>query len=239
MTLTWAYGVTTVPERIDSTLPLTLRSLAAAGFDEPRLFVDGERLAIRYEDMFGLPVSTRWPRIRTHGNWLLSIVELVSRNPNADRYAIFQDDLLTCKNLRGYLDQCKYPRDGYLNLYTFPENEAIVPPDPTGKRSKATGWFRSNQRGKGALGLVFGNAVVYKLLSSLHIWDRQRDPNRGWQSTDGGVVTALSFQEVSEYIHSSSLVQHIGHVSTMGHGKYPEALSFRGENFNALDLLTP
>jgi len=238
MTIRWAYGVTTVLERRDTLLPKTLKSLASAGFDKPRLFVDGCTSASFYDRFSGLSVTVRIERIRTHPHWVLSLIELFARNPQVERFALFQDDLVCYKNLREYLDKCRYPDRGYWNLYTVPENESVVPPDPTGQKSRAVGWFRSNQRGKGALALVFSNAVCLKLLSSLHLYDRMRDPHRGWQSVDGAVVTALQQQGVEEWIHNPSLVQHTGDVSTMGHQAYPKPTTFRGEDFSALELLT-
>ncbi len=72
----WAYGVTTVPVREDRLLPKTLASLRAAGFDKPRLFVDGVRNAWDWEQKFGLEVTARWPHVLTAGNWVLSMYEL-------------------------------------------------------------------------------------------------------------------------------------------------------------------
>src|SRR5690348_4917848 len=108
MTTRWSYGVTTVLERRDNLLPRTLKSLAAGGFDKPRLFVDGCPAA-SYYDGFGLEVTIRNPRIRTHPHWVLSLLELFGRDPTADRFALFQDDLVCYKNLRDYLGGCRYP----------------------------------------------------------------------------------------------------------------------------------
>lgn len=238
----WAYGVTTIRERLGDLLPRTLKSLAQAGFDNPHLFVDdmgslqwGTLLSISS----GSLITPRSPRIRTYGNWILSLAEMVIREPLAERYAIFQDDFVTYKNLRSYLEKCKYQRDGYWNLYTFPENQAKIPNDmhPDRKQSQQIGWFPSNQRGKGAVALMFSQDVVYKLLGSPHTWTRLRDPERGWQAVDGGVVTALAHQGIKEYVHNPSLVQHTGEVSSMGHPAQPLSMSFKGENFDALELL--
>lgn len=57
----WSYGVTTVTERRDTLLPQTLASLKAAGWDNPRLFVDGVNGGF---DHFGLPVTYRDPADR-------------------------------------------------------------------------------------------------------------------------------------------------------------------------------
>lgn len=241
----WAYGVTTVKERLYDLLPKTLESLGAAGFDRPRLFIDDPPPFAGHPKE--LPTTYRHPRIRTYGNWILAVVELVCREPLADRYAIFQDDILALRNLRQYLEKCRYPDRGYLNLYTFPCNQAKFPPDddPHRRFPHKTGWFLSNQRGLGALGLVFSQDVAYKLLGSPHSWTRMRDPVRGPQAVDGGVVTALAHQGIKEYVHNPTLLQHTGTVSTMaGHTKtgpqleQQTALYFQGTDFDALTLLS-
>jgi hypothetical protein len=96
----WAYGVTTVPSRRNDLLPETLCSLCEAGFDAPRLFVDGDNDPKGWEREFGLETTCRYPTIRTHGNWILALSELFIREPHAERYALFQDDLITYRNLR-------------------------------------------------------------------------------------------------------------------------------------------
>lgn len=243
-TLTWAYGVTTtncglskdgqltgpVPDRINNLLPRTLESLRGAGFDQPRLFVDGAEDGTAYEH-FGLEVTTRFPTIRTHGNWVLSLYELYIRNPTVDRYAMFQDDFVTYKNLRQYFDHCEYPERGYLNLYTFPKNQARAPKDGS------TGFYLSNQLGKGAVALVFDLTAVEIILTAAHMFSRPQNAKRGWRAVDGGIVDSMKKGGGREYVHNPSLVQHTGINSSMGNRKHQLANSFRGEDFNALDLL--
>lgn len=211
----FVYGVTTVEMRREDLLPRTLASLKAAGFDQPRLFVDGSKDGF---DSFGLPVTYRYPTIRTHGNWILSIYELYIREPDADLYAIFQDDIEACVDLRAYLETCKYPERGYWNLFTQPENHEVA----KGK----LGWFLSNQMGRGALGLVFSRSVLKELLSARHMVDRPEDPKRGHQAVDGGVVTALKKAGVQEWCHNPSLLQHHGEVSSMRNFKHAPAPNF-------------
>src|SRR5689334_3053216 len=100
----WSVGVTTVPARAGVMLPRTLASLAAGGFDRPRLFVDGSDDVQSWKAMFRLPASCRWPRVKPFGNWVLALWELWLREPDADRWAIFQDDLVCVRNLRPYLE---------------------------------------------------------------------------------------------------------------------------------------
>src|SRR3990172_9245840 len=122
----WAYGITTVPNRIRDLLPRTIKSLAAAGFDQPRLFIDGARDVKNYAE-WALPITCRYPGIKIYGNWVLGMMELFIREPGMDRYAMFQDDLVCCLNLKQYLSLCPYPNQGYLNLYNVPQNEELRP----------------------------------------------------------------------------------------------------------------
>lgn len=226
--LNWSYGLTTVPERIKSELPKTLASLKAAGFDNPRLFIDGARDAVAYAD-FGLETTCHYPTLKTFGNWILCLLELYLRDPEADRYAIFQDDFVTYPHLKEYLEQSPYPDKGYLNLYTFPENQKLVP-------DGHTGWYEANQRGLGAVALVFNREAIMTLLESQSIAKRPQDSN-GWKRIDGGIVNAFNKAGWKEYVHNPSLVQHTGLRSSMGNSQHQLATSFKGQEFNALDLL--
>jgi len=232
--VSWAYGVTTVPQRVDELLPRTLASLAAGGFDSPRLFVDGVKDATDY-DKFGFNVTTRNPQIKVFGNWVLSMWELYLRDPDADRYALFQDDFVTCRNLRQYLEVCSYPAKGYWNLYTFPENEKLVEP------GGSTGWFLSRQTGRGAVALVFNREAVVTLLEQPHIVRRSISAGRRrYRAVDGAIVESFRKVGWSEYTHNPSLVQHTGMKSTVRKDGIPEkweSKTFRGEDFDALELV--
>jgi hypothetical protein len=234
----WAYGVTTCVVRKNDLLPRTLASLAAGGFPAPRLFVDGASpmVGVNYADHFKLEVTTRWPTIRTAANFCLGLAELYFREPTADRYAMFQDDLVCCRNLRRYLESCIFPPRGYKNLYLFPENQRLAPRIGLTARFQE-GWYPSNQKGRGAVALVFTNEGVRTLLAHTHLIDRPRDLRRGHRAIDGGIVTALRKAGWREFVHSPSLVQHIGQVSSMGSRPHPTAENFPGEAFDAMDLL--
>ncbi len=229
----WSVGVTTVPARREQLLPRTLASLRAAGFPSPRLFVDGERHPESWVDEFSLEVTARWPVIRTHGNWTLALLEMNVRDPTADRYMIVQDDAVMVRNLRPYLDACPMNGSAYRNLYTYPANQEVARVIAGIER----GWFRTNQLGKGAVALVFDRASVVKLIASQHMAERPADPVKGSRSIDGGIVTALAKAGVAEECHVPSLVQHVGDVSTMGNRAHPQAPSFPGEMFDAMELL--
>lgn len=223
---TWAYGVTTVPERRRDLLPSTLESLRAAGFDSPRLFVDGPPDGF---EQFGLAVTARHERVRTFANWILTITELYQRNPTADRFAVFQDDLLACRNLRQYLDTCEYPKDGYWNLFTFPSNQSRV-------ETESVGWFKSNQKGLGAVGLVFSREAVETLLSSKHMILYPQNREKGWKLVDMAIAKAMNDSGWSEYCHNPSLIEHVGTKSSMGSPRLPQSQTFLGVDFDANEL---
>lgn len=222
----WSYGVTTVKQRLeDGLLERTLNSLRSAGFDNPRLFIDGDNSGF---ERFGLEMTHRNPVIRTFGNWYLALLELTIREPAADRYALFQDDFVTYLGLREYLELVPYPDKGYLNLYTFPCNQ---------QRCNGNGWFESDQFGKGAVAIVMDNEAAHVLLTQRHMADRAKDPIRGHRAIDGGIVDSFKKAGYKEYIHNPTLVQHTGHISSMGNSPHQQAVSFRGEQFNAMELL--
>jgi hypothetical protein len=243
----WAYGITTVPSRRADLLPRTIASLRSAGFEEPRLFVDGDGDALSWEREFGCPVTCRQPKVLAFGNWMLALWELYLREPAADRFALFQDDFITYRNLRQYLEACPYPERGYLNLYTFPQNQALAPKDGS------IGFYPTRNNGLGAVALVFDLQMVSAMLTHQHLVDRPLDFRVGHRRIDGGVVETAKKLGVCEYVHHPSLVLHTGVASTIDKTKagtrnsdsfpiyyWPEsnkAPSFLGEGYDALDLL--
>lgn len=238
----WAYCVTTCPARRDDLLPRTLQSLARAGFDRPHLFVDGDCDGRSWSNEFGLDVTARGgDPVRTYGHWTLSIGELYLRNPKATHFAVFQDDLVTYPDLKEYLSRALYPERCYLNLYTFPSNgfqrlrDNKLPAPPDGY----TGFYASNQRGRGAVGLVFRRQAVIDLFSNKHMAERPLSAHRGHKAVDGGIVTALGHARYKEYVHNPTLVFHTGNKSTIEakHDNHLQGIGFKGEDFSALNFL--
>lgn len=236
--LSWSYGVTTVPERKDNLLPRTLASLSLAGFETPRLFVDG---ATDGYEGFGLEVTYRSPKVFAYTNWFLALTELYFREPTADRYAIFQDDFVTYPNLRDYLEGW-YPEKGYLNLYTMPSNHVVCPRDRYSGQMQE-GWFKSNQFGRGAVALVLNRDAVMLLLSHPHMLSRPQDIHqaRRHKNIDGAIISTMIKGGYTEYVHNPSLVQHTGDTTTIKEGgvhlRQPRAPTFRGEEFDAMQLI--
>lgn len=251
--LLWSYGVTTVPKRRHDLLPRTLASLSQGGFERPRLFVDGCQDSSLYTSL-QLPFTLR-PLIRAAGNWHLTLLELYLSSPLADRYAIFQDDIVCSRNLRAYLETW-YPDKGYLSLYTCDSNHKHIRTVYGLKQSQAPpiGWHPSHQLGRGALGLVFSNEALLTLIRSEHLNKKPKHPTRGWKSLDGGIVEALSREQGwKEFVHYPSLLQHTGIQSCVDKDKFATAHnpnhtvytwtedslseSFQGEGFDCLSFL--
>ena len=84
-----------------------------------RLFVDGVDIGEEWRFLkLSIDVTIRRPRLHAFGNWLMGLQELLIREPTADLYAMFQDDLLVCKGLRGYVEKSVKDRQCYWNLFT-------------------------------------------------------------------------------------------------------------------------
>lgn len=259
----WQVGVTTCPQRGDALLPATLKSLAAAGFDRPRLFIDdaSPHVEQRFRS-FNLEMTVRNPKIGAYANWSLGLAELFLRNPSADRYAVFQDDLVMCRNVRQYLEQATFPDHAYLNLFTFMDSEEAIKGRPPGFHPSPDYRPYRNRRdivrqhGRGALALVFDRQGVVTLLTHWHMVKKVMDPRPQFSSRriDGGIVEAMNDAGWKEWVHNPSLVQHTGVQSTIQtvarenpRKKIQQTTRFKrwnirantfpGEEFDALQLL--
>lgn len=245
-TIEWSYGVTTVPSRFDS-VKRTLDSLKNGGFDQPRLFIDG----CRYEDVpqwlqREYECTCRNPALLTAANWHLSAMELYLRNPWADYYAVFQDDIIVVSHLRDYLSSISFPKNGYLNLYTFPENHyEVVHKTDAFENGIIKGFYTSNQWGKSACALVFNNEGMRLLLSDNRLVNRHTDQQpsyrggfKGQRSIDGAIVESMKLHDFKEYVHNPSLIQHVGDQSSMNNPQFQKAPTFPGEDFDARTLST-
>lgn len=221
----WSYGITSHALRATSLLPTTMASLKKGGFEDPIVFVD-QSSHLRHWDEKKV---CRHKPLGVYGNFVLSLWELYLRNPMADRYALFQDDVLCCRNLRQYLERCPDPHKGYWNLYLWPCNV-----------KEKTGWTLSDQWGRGALGLVFNNEAMRLLLSSTYFVNHPLNSHIGHKSADKAVVESFKLAHWREFVHNPGLIQHNSTVSLIPGKKAPDhwrSPSFVGEDFDALSLL--
>lgn len=189
--MNWSVGVTTclVDGELRSSYQDTVNSLNEAGFARRSLntFIDGNR-----GQRYGIV-----------GNWILTAWELFLRNPKADFYAIFQDDIICCKNIKPYIEKTvSVHSKHYYNLYTSGSNFAHV--NSVGIHE---GWKCSNLLGRGALAIVFPRPVFMALLSSQELLAHVQS-SKGTYGIDGAVQKALATQGIYEKVHYPSLVQH-------------------------------
>lgn len=205
----WAVGVTTAP-RATPTLETCLDSLAQAGWESPRLFIEPDtEIPARFAH---LPRSDRDRPMGEWPNWLLGLNELVLRHPLADAYMMVQDDTIFCRNVRAYLEDCLWParRVGVISVYC-----------PAPYSRSEPGWHAvPNADGvMGALTFVFPNAAARQMLSHPMIANyRLRAPMRGLCMVDVLVGQWAAALHLPVFYHSPSLAQHIGDTSTLWPG---------------------
>ena len=212
----FAYGMTTIPRQPDY-LEKSVASLVQAGFsDFGKAGYQQTHIFRDSPDPMGIV-----------GHWVASLWELWVRYPRATRYILFQDDIEASKGLYDYLSKSEYPKEGYCNLCTYPENT-------TPELSKP-GWHRSNKRGKGAQALMFDPKAVKALLTSGRLVSKPHDARNADRSLDGMIVEAMENVGYKEYIHSPSLVDHVGKESTIGHEPTLHMPTF-DETFDLLSL---
>ena len=241
--LNWAVGVITVPFRRETTFPSTIKSIEAAGFNRPHVFIDGDDDSLAWWS-WDIVTTVRGRRHGNFGNWYLGLAELYDLNPHADRFLMFEDDIIAVRNLREYLES-PMPAGGYCNLYTGGERNPIL------AETQPTGWFASDQRAAGALGLMFDNETVIRILGSEVFVRCRQNPNNGDMRIDGAICLALRSdpaRAIIEYCHKPSLLQHTGaDCSVLDKVRKERGLRlmnpavarsplFPGEEFDAMEL---
>lgn len=209
--LKWSYAITTSPDRNvirDRLFRESVVSLDIVGFDRPRICYD--------------------PGVGAFGNWVIAATTIYHDNPWADRYAIFQDDIVCSRNLREFIERSNLPDNSYLNLCLWP-----------GNADGRQGWYAAPDGcGLGAQTLVFSNKALGALLQSSWIVDHAKDDHNGRRAIDGIVKTAMEEAGFVEFVHGPSPVKHTGAaLSTLQQEHYPETVCFMGEDFDLLTCL--
>lgn len=213
----WAVGVTT-SHRAVPTLANCLQTLDAAGWPQPRLFVDGDTELPA--EARHLPLTVRHPRIGAWPSYYLALAELLMREPAADAYLLLQDDaqLLPHPGLRSYLERLLWPghEPGLVSLFC---SRAYEQP--------GNGWHRFHGHWVWcALAFIFSRTAAQRFLADrevvLHRWNPLRDPLTG---IDWRIGEWAAAQNIPIHYPCPSLVQHIGHTSTLWPGQ--RILGFR------------
>jgi hypothetical protein len=204
--------VTTAPRR-QPTLSGCLDSLLRAGWERPRLFVDGPvAVEARFAD---LPVTVRETRVGAWPNFYLALAEMLMREPKADAFFLIQDDVLLYdrRDLRRYLEECLWPADpvGAVSLfcsstYTRPQAGWHAPEAP---------WVW------GAQTFLFPRASAKRLVADPDVLEhRWSGRNQGLANIDVVVGEWAARHGLAVYCPTPSLAQHVGHTSTL----WPDAL---------------
>ncbi|MGI9239490.1 MAG: hypothetical protein ACR2RV_01740 [Verrucomicrobiales bacterium] len=203
----WSAAVTTAP-RDQPTLAESLASLADAGWPEAHVFAEPD--SSLPADLDESRLTQRRQKLGAWPNWLLSLNEMVLRDPDADAYLLCQDDVLYCRGLREYLEQTLWPteRVGVVSLHTASHQDRG---DTDGFYATGFGWGAW-----GAQAYVFPNASARALLRNHEVVNhRQRGPRDGLCNVDSVVGRWSLNSKLDYYLHSPSLTQHIGEASTL------------------------
>jgi hypothetical protein len=204
---TWSVGVTTAPRR-HPTLEWTLDSLARAGWDRARLFVDGPAtIPSRYA---GWPLTIREPQVGAWPNFYLGLIELLMRDPQADAYLMIQDDVqfFERSNLRAYLEKFLWPGDPPCPVSLFCSGLDA---------KRAHGWYANPWAWfLGAQAFVFSRRQAQQLVSDPDVLAHRWGPAGDGLALIDTIVGAWAYRRGTP-IHypTPSLCRHIGHASTL------------------------
>lgn len=209
--LAYAVGVITAPRPI-YTLPETLSSLHAAGWEGPAVFAELGAITSVVDRDSGKTIE--YPYLEVHRdeapgcyrNWrfaLRCILNGLKTLPGGfdppDFILLCEDDIRVAKGTKEYLEKHRPPRDGILSLYAAAPNH-----------SEKVGWNRlfNLPRGVyGALAIMMTPAIAEKFLAAA--------PHPEWaHMTDLAIGLFCRDNKIPFYCHSPSLAQHFGHVST-------------------------
>lgn len=228
----WAVGVTTAP-RHRPTLARCMASLAAAGWERPRLFAEpGAEVPPEFAH---LPLTRRDEVLGAWPNWFLALAELVQRQPHAGAYLLVQDDTVFCRNVRALMEQTLWPgeRVGLVSCYC-----------PAGYGGPVPGWqlVQAGWDLAGALTYAFPNTAARLLLADpAALSHRRLGPGAGRAYIDSVVGRWAAQARLPVYYHAPSLAQHVGDTSTVWEGARNQgqrcSVTFLGEDFDARSLL--
>lgn len=203
----WAVGVTTAPRRAPTLHPC-LRSVIAAGWPSPHLFMDGE---VDVPAEFShLARTLRAPALGARQSYYLAIAELLERHPDAQALLIVQDDAYWPSHLpmREYLERCLWPgsEPGLVSAWCCTDDTAAE-----------SGWhLRDRPWRLGAVAFIYSREAAERFVGDPLIQQQcschPENPSGGISSLVGDWAARAG---VPVYYPTPSLVQHLGEVSTI------------------------
>jgi glycosyltransferase involved in cell wall biosynthesis len=200
--LTWQIGLLTAPRRVP-TIRKTLENLNGAGFGPIHVFAEPGSALPRDIENGRLTIHPR--RLGNFANFYSSLATLFENNPDADCYAVFQDDILVATGAREWCDREFWPQGaGIVSLFT-PQIHGDGQP---GWRLKFPGFFHVY----GAQALVFRGDLLRRFLADPMVLHTHGLPDHN----DDAVVSGWAARHrLPIAYHSPSLVQHVGMVSSI------------------------
>ncbi len=219
----WAVGVTTSP-RTQPTLQTCVDALQRSGWGEIHLFLDGSVRVPRH--LARLPTTWREQRVGACPAWYLSLAELVAIHPEADAFAIFQDDAYVHdrESLREYLEETLWKEQGrsLVSLY----NPGVF---------ETCGWHRMpTDWDWGSLAVIFPADVARLFLSDPAVMRRSLPQRNGQHRPIPELIREWTHRRgIDVWCPYPSLVQHIGSTSSIwkrpGMGRNRTAPWFSGD----------
>ncbi|HWB11887.1 MAG TPA: glycosyltransferase [Pirellulales bacterium] len=200
--LRWQVGLLTAP-RDAPTIHQTLSSLHAAGFTPVHVFAEpGSWIPQTAGD---LRVAIHERRLGNLTNFYNALATLLEQAPDADAFAIFQDDVRVAEGTRAWCEAEFWPGGGGLvSLFT-----------PRPHARPQTGWhllLPGANRICGAQAIVFRRDVLRSFLADPLVV-RSLHTSRSHDDAIVGGWTAR--QRLSIAYHTPSLVRHTGVVSSL------------------------
>ncbi|HEV3343304.1 MAG TPA: glycosyltransferase [Pirellulales bacterium] len=200
--LRWQVGLLTAPRDVP-TVHETLVSIQAAGFAPIHVFAEPQSWIPRLDGDLRVIVHPR--RLGNITNFYNALAVLYEQTPNADAFAIFQDDVRVAEGLRAWCGREFWPLGaGLVSLFT-PRPHAQPQP---GWHLLAPGFHRIY----GGQAIVFRRDLVRSFLAdplvvrSLHV---------GRSHDDAVVGGWAARRRLSIAYHTPSLVLHTGAVSSL------------------------
>lgn len=200
--LRWAIAMLTAPRGI-CTIDGTLQSLRAADLSPDIIFAEpgstaptdlGNSKFVRHEKALG-----------NYRNFYYCLSTLLQQYPDADCFAVFQDDIKVANGLRRWCDQEFWPQDaGIVSLFTARAHADRRP-----------GWrvlFPGFHRVFGGQALVFRSDTLKVFLSDPQVIS---ELSYGKHNDDAVVSAWATRRRLGIAYHTPSLVDHVGNVSSI------------------------
>lgn len=200
--LRWAVGMLTAP-RGAPRIGETIRSVQTAGFGSITIFAEPESWLPSEAGQHR--VVNRSRRLGNIANFYDALATLMEENPGAGAIAMFQDDIRLANGAREWLERELWPGGtGIVSVFT-PRAHAG---EEIGWRLLKPGYFWT----MGAQGLVIRPDVLVEFLADPQVIASMR---RGRDGDDAVLGSWATRRGLSIAYHTPSLVDHVGHVSSI------------------------